>query len=387
MARQPLRATMQLVLLVGIVWVSFGTILLLNRKVQDEESALSVAGDKKLRSALEKLHSDPTRLSMTMESDCGQERPLRRVNSHIIDPPDVVVFGQSDADHMSSKFFRDDVYFYNAFISNSFYAYHYEAFQEIVERKSPSLVLYDVRSGYLLKEGPEPAYDTPAGDPTWWYGAPKSTERPKLSIDEIESLLSLGQTEVTAETLWRRSRWGTKHVTEEEDNGDQYRVVLAAPPSDMDRWLADGSRIYKKEHDAILTPRGQEEVEEQTGERHVNVARLAMLETYVRRMIADVPAIILYSPPVSPTVLEDGSQRESLEESAKEVGEMASRLHIDYCDLASKWDAIGCTVEDFYDETHISRHCNGRVLRQLATGGAPKRGGKLAEMLRPSVLE
>jgi hypothetical protein len=287
---------------------------------------------------------------------------------------------------MSGAFVRDDVSFYNSFISNSFYAYHYEAFEEILERRAPKLVLYDVRSGYLLKAGPEPAYDLPAKDPTWWFGAPRTSDPPQLTLADIDSMLSVSQTQRTIDTLLRRSRQTHSKVTEDTDDGEQYRVILASATSNMNRWLSDGSRVYSKEHDAIIVPRGQARVEEEVGERHVNEPRLQMLEVYVKRMLTHAPQIILYTPPVSPTVLEDPKQAGYLAEAGREVRAMAGRLRVDYCDLSRAWAEIGCTRDDFYDELHFSRHCNGRILRQLALGCAPLAGGALAKMLKPELI-
>jgi hypothetical protein len=382
--------TRKLVVFLGVVLGSLTLIALVNRTVNDQASALSAEGNAKLLEALERLHGDPDRLSMAMIANCGQERSLRRVNSHIIDPPDVVVLGQSDADHMSGEFFRDDVRFYNSFISNSYFAYHYEALEELLERGTPKLVLYDVRSGYLLKEGDEPDYAVPADDPVWWCGAPKTTKLPSFSIAELESLLSVAQTQLTVETFWRGTRWGNVHTRAgelEEETYEQYRVALAARPWWMDRWLADGSRVYLLEHDAIIVPRGQQSPEEQQGERRLNEPRLKMLETYVRKMSSRVPALILYSPPVGPAVLEDGSQQVYIREFDERVKQMATRLHLDYCDLSLQGSAIDCKPEDFFDEIHFSRRCNGKVLQRLATGCAPIAGDVLAKLLKPSALE
>jgi hypothetical protein len=85
-------------------------------------------------------------------------------------------------------------------------------------------------------------------------------------------------------------------------------------------------------------------------------------------------------------VLEDPKQRGYMAVLSAKLHAMATRQGVDYCDLATQWSAIGCTKEDFYDEIHISRHCNEMVVRRLATGCAPKAGPKLAKMLRPEVL-
>jgi hypothetical protein len=382
----PPGATRKLVIFLAVVFSWCAGIFVMNETLNARESAFSAAGSAELRAGLEKVHANPGRLGMTMDPQCIPERELRKVNSRIIDPPDVVELGMSDADHMSGTFFRDDVRFYNSFISNSFYAYQYEAFEELLDKGAPKLVLDDVRSGYLMYEGPEPAYDAPPDDPVWWCGVPHSNLAPTRTLGDVASLLSLNQTESSLATLLRWARQSRSGGAEEADDGEQYRAVLASPPSKMNRWLADGSRVYVGEHDGVLVPRGQERVEEQRGERRVNESRLAMLETYIKRIAHEVPDVILYSPPVSYTVLEDPRQPGYMAELSAKLHAMAARQGVDYCDLSTRWSAIGCTREDFYDEIHLSRHCNERVVRALATGCAPKAGPKLAKMLRPEVL-
>jgi hypothetical protein len=387
MARQTLAATLKLVVFVTLVTACSVATLVVNRGVRDRESALSNAGHAELRTALEKLVRDPAHLSMTMKSNCGDERVLRRIFSQMVEPPDILLLGQSDGDHMSGTFFRDGVRFYNSFISNSFFAYHYEAFEDVVSRGTPALLLYDVRSGYLLKEGPEPAYDAPKDDKDWWYGAPNSYAPPRLTLDEVESLLSLSQTVSSGETLWRRWKDSKEALGEQVDDGAPYRVVSAEHPSQMDRWLADGSRVYAKEDNAIIVPRGQERVDEQTGERHVNTARLRMLAGYLGRIHERVSDIVVYSPPVAPTVLEDPTQAASFVEFDERMREVASELKLEFCDFASKWKEIGCLESDFYDEQHSSRHCNRQVLHELVSGCAPRLGPKLRAMVKSEIVE
>lgn len=378
----------KLAVLVMFVVAVTASILMINRAVRDRASAVSASGDEKLRTALQAVHRDPKHLSMTMVPGPWQERPMRRANAQIIDPPQVLVLGQSDADHMSSTFFREGVRFYNGFVSNSFFGYQYEVYEQILERGTPELVLLDVRSGYLLSSGVEPAYETPKDDPVWWAGAPKTvTTKTPLKLSEVESLLSLDQTIFTYKTL-RREFLETKALVQAEENdGQPYRVVRIDRPSNIHRWLADGSRVYERELDGKLVPVGQTAVWEAAGERHVNRVRLEMLEVYLRRMLVKTPNIVLYAPPVGPLATADGSQLPWLQEFHVAIAALADKLGLDFCGLESKRAEIGCTVEDYYDELHLSRACNAKIVKAMVNGCAPRLGPRLKKLVRPELAQ
>jgi hypothetical protein len=392
----------KLLVFVALVVTAVLALWRVNRTVRDREAALSDGGNEQLRSGLERVARAPKKLALTMNPGTPGERQLRHVNAYIVGKVDVLALGQSDADHMSQTFFPENVHFYNAFLSNSYFAYQYEAFRDLVNAQGvPSLVLFDVRSGLILVAGVEPTWD-PADAKTkenvWWAGPPfhygKATAPPWYT--EVDSLLSLQQTELTLQSLRAQVRPaapgkdGAKRVTTSDgadvDTGAPFQVVAANAISSMHRWLFDGSRVYPGEHDGILVPRNQVRVEEASGDRHVNEERIARVDEYLRRMLESGTTIIMYSPPLQRRVFEDPKQAPSIRASGERLRAMAEKNGVDYCDLSLEADSVGCTASDFYDELHISRHCNQRIIKKLATDCAPRAGKKLRALLLPSIL-
>jgi len=320
---------------------------------------------------------------------------MRHVNAGIISKVDVIELGQSDGDHMSQTFFRDDVHFYNGFISNSFFVYHYELFLDVAAAHGvPSLVLYDIGSGYILRHEPEPEWDTPKESPVWWGFPPfhLGKAQPLPWYRDIPSLLSLPQTELTLTWLDHQLPHSApppspeSNVTE-TDNGQQFRCVDLNKPSQMYRWLADGSRVYHGEVGGVFAPPGQVRIEKGVGDRYINPDRVKVLDWVLAQLAATGTKVIVYSPPVHPAVLADGKQLAPLKAAGDAVRAVAEKNGLDFCDLAAEATTLGCGLGDFSDELHISRHCNERVIRRLATGCAPRAGALLKQMLKPSVLK
>jgi hypothetical protein len=391
----------KLLVFVALVVTAVLALWRVNRTVRDREAALSDGGNDQLRSALERVARDPKKLALTMYPGTPGERQLRHVNAHIVGKVDVVVIGQSDADHMSQAFFPENVHFYNAFLSNSYLAYQYEAFRDLVDAQGvPSLVLVDVRSGLILLAGPEPTWDS--NENVWWAGPPfhRGKAAAPSWYTEVDSLLSLQQTELTLKSLRAQMRPGAAGKDgagggaaggaagdgADVDTGAPFRVVAANATSSMHRWLFDGSRVYPGEHQGTLVPRNQVRVEEASGDRHVNEGRIAAVDEYLRRMLESGTTIIMYSPPLQPRVFNDPRQAPSIRASGERLRAMAEKNGVDYCDLSFEADAVGCTVTDFYDELHISRHCNQRIIKKLATDCAPRAGKKLRALVLPSIL-
>ncbi len=84
------------------------------------------------------------------------------------------------------------------------------------------------------------------------------------------------------------------------DTGAPFLAVDRSRPSSSNRWLADGSRVYPGEVNAVLVPRGQGRPEEATGARRVSDVRIQVLEAYVRRLMASGVTLILCAPPLRP---------------------------------------------------------------------------------------
>lgn len=389
MPRQSAQETRKLVAFVATVLVGVVAAWFANRTVRDRESADSPVGFEQLFAALTRLNHDPAHLSMTMGPSTVDERRLRHANARIRGAVDVLVLGQSDADHMSQTFFRDDVRFYNGFISNSFFTYQCEVFDDLVAAHGvPRLVLYDVRSSFLLNTGAEPFNDTPPADTAWWAGplfrTGKAPHGPIYA--DLDSLLSLQQSELTLK--WVGRQFETKHPPMEidVDTGAPYLTVDKNLASTGHRWLADGSRVYPREVNGVLVPRGQAHIEEATGDRKLNVARLKPLEASLRGLVDQGATVIVYSPPLQPRVFEDGTQAPLLREAGARLREITTRVGVDYCDLSMDAEATGCVAADHYDELHISRHCNKMVIRKLATGCAPRAEKVLRGVIAPSIL-
>jgi hypothetical protein len=401
MPPQSREETKKLLVFVGVVLGLLGLILFANVTVHDRSALLSGKGDgdrsqgagAPLRLGLERLARNPTKCAMTMDASPDNERPMRHVNAGLIGKPDVLVLGQSDADHMSKTFFKDSVGFYNGFLSNSYFVYHYEAFEDVVAAHGvPKLVLYDVRSGYLLRGGLEPGWDSPPpGDPVWWGFPPfhLGKAKPVPWYRDLPSLLSLAQTEQTL--TWLRHQLPERAVQAETsdmdtDTGAQFRCVPVTQKSKMYRWLGDGSRIYAGELDAVLEPHGAIHLDEAVGDRHLNETRFAGLEFVLGRIKAEGSTIIVYSPPTNPVVFDDPRQIAAVRGAGARVKAITDSLGIDYCDLTLEAASLGCAAGDFADEHHISRHCDARIVRRLATGCAPRAGAMLKEMLNAETL-
>ena len=383
----------KLVVFVGIVIGLVGTILAANVAIRDRTSAFSEGAGTPRRAGLEKLARNPTKCAMTMEPSPDNERPMRHVNAGIIPPVDLLVLGQSDADHMSKTFFKDDVRFYNGFVSNSYFVYQYEVFEDIVAAHgAPRLVLFDVRSGRMLSEGLEPGWDSPPpGDPVWWGFPPFHLGKPKPRpwYEDIPSLLSLAQTELTLTWFERQLPQRPAAVDLDDtdaDTGAQFKCVPLTKKSRMYRWLADGSRIYADELDGVLAPPGPIRVSEAVGDRRINDTRYTGLEFILGRILAAGTKIIMYSPPLHPVVFDDKKQAAIIRAADARFEPIAERFGVDYCDLSEDAATLGCGAADFSDEHHISRHCNERIVRRLATGCAPRAGSVLKAMVRPEIL-
>jgi len=382
--------TRKLVTLVALVVGILLGIYFTNRAVRDRESALSQGGNARLRSALERMRRSPDRLAMTMTAGLPDERLLRRIDVHMIGRVDVLVIGQSDADHMSATFFKEGVGFYNGFLSSSFFAYQYEVFDEIARaRGTPQIVLFDIRSGYLLTAGDEPSYDAPADDKVWWAGPPWSRgETSTPWYRDIDSLLSLQQTEFTARFVAAECERRRAPTTADEDGeGSAFRVVPQGVPWGEHRWLPDGSRLYPGEVEGVLVPGAQDRIVYSTGDRELNAARVERLGEYLDRLSRAGAKVIAYSPPLGPRVFEQvPPPLEALRSMDAAVREVIERRRIDYCDLTTEAAALGCGAGDFFDAIHLSRACNRRVVRRLANGCASRAGAALRAMLADAVL-
>jgi hypothetical protein len=378
----------KLVVFVTLVVALLAAIWHANRTTRDQSAAQTSSGSAQLREALQRLAHLPDRASLTMNPGPVNERQLRHVNAPLVGKVDVLVLGQSDADHMSQTFFRKGVRFYNGFLSNSFFAYHFEVFDDIVRAGGvPRLVLYDARCLTLVKEGDEPGYDTPPQDPIWWAGAPfrhKAQPQPPWYRD-LDSLLSLQQTELTLQT-WQDERQARQTVADlDKDTGASFRVVDRHVTSKVHRWLADGSRVYPGELDGVLSTRGSVRIEDAQGERKLNPQRAAMLEAFVRRMAATGTTVVLYSPPIDPRALTPGLSLQ-MAGAGRAAAQVANRLGVDYCDLTLQAREIGCQDNDFYDQTHLSRACNRGIVHKLVSRCAPKTQQLLRDLVAPDVL-
>jgi hypothetical protein len=393
MASQDPALTKKLQVFLGLVVGSLGIVLAANVAIRSRTSAFSEGAGTPRRAGLERLWANPTRCAMTMEPSPDNERPMRHVNAGIIGPVDVLELGQSDADHVSSTFFKEGVRFYNGFLSNSYFVYHYEVFDDLVAAHGPpKLVLYDVRSGYLLRDATEPAWDTPGNSPLWWGFPPFHTGKPAPLpwYRDIPSLLSLAQTELTL--TWLKNQLpvhasGPVSTDTEKDDGKQFRCVDLTKKSSMYRWMADGSRIYQGELDGKLAPHGPIHVSEAVGDRHVNETRPVQLDWVLGKILERGTKVILYSPPIHPASYVDPRQIPAIKASGAALQRVADKYGIDYCDLTLLADDLGCTNEDFSDELHVSRRCDRLVMKRLATSCAPKAGPMLRGMLAPATLE
>ena len=342
---------------------------------QDSESG------KAIRDELEKLVREPFKWSFTAVPGPHIERVMRAEWAHVLPARvDVMVVGMSDADHMSGTSFKEPSHFYNGFVSNSLYAYQWEVLDYVMKyANAPKLVLFDVRAGRVLAQHPEPAYEDPPGDSGWWAGPPLfhgSVARPAWYKD-IPSLLSLAQTEFTFRTLVSDFKARRQSVTVGTDDEESYVLLPANKPSVSHRWLSDGTRVYPGEVDGQVVPRGQGAPEEARGVRTVNDPSVVMLDVYLAKLAAAGIKVIVYATPISAAALEDTTQLPTYAEFDRRIREVTERRGVDFCDLTTRGPQIGCTVEDYYDEVHMGRHCNERILHELITGCAPRVGPEL----------
>jgi hypothetical protein len=385
--------TKKLLWFTGVVTGSLAIILAANVAVRSRTSSFSEGAGTPRRAGLERLWANPTKCAMTMFPSPDNERPMRHVNAGIIGPVDLLVLGQSDADHMSHTFFKDSVRFYNGFISNSYFVLEYEAFLDIVNAHgAPKLVLFDARSGFILHDSPEPAWDTPPESPLWWGFPPFHSGKaaPLPWYRDIPSLLSLAQTDLTLTWLAHQLPLAPKAPdtgATEEDNGQQFRCVDVTRKSPMYRWLADGSRVYANEVLGVLAPPDAIHVSEAVGDRHVTESRYPQLDWVFQKILAAGSKIIVYSPPIHPASYADGRQRAAITLADAGIRKIAEKNGLDYCDLVFEAESLGCGKEDFADELHHSRACDRRVVKRLVNGCAPRLGGMLREMVAPATLE
>ncbi len=358
-----------------------------NQRVKARESGSE--GGKALREQLRVLVAQPGRWGLTMTPGPAQERTLRAEWTRVLAARvEVLVLGQSDADHMSSTSFKDPSTFYNGFLSNSYLAYQYEVFDEITRRRgAPKLVLWDVRSGYLAQVHEEPAWEVPADDPVWYAGAPfyHGDATPPWYRD-IPSLLSLAQTEFTARSLLADLRARDATIEARADTGEPFVLLPADRASISHRWLSDGSRVYPQELAGRLVPRGQTAPQEARGERKLTEASIAMLDVYLQKMLAANARVIVYAPPLRADAASEPTQQPLYAAFDRRVREVTDRRGVDFCDLTVRGAKMGCAPGDFYDELHLGRACDARVLRELASGCAPRAGAELRARVTDAVL-
>ena len=128
---------------------------------------------KLLATSLAEVARSSDRLALRFTPGPQSERMLKHLQVPVRGPVDVLVLGQSDADHVSERFFRGGVRFYNGFLSSACFAYQWEVFDQIVASgTAPAIVLWDVTSEYMLKPGVDPPLDAPPTDPVWFAGPP-----------------------------------------------------------------------------------------------------------------------------------------------------------------------------------------------------------------------
>jgi hypothetical protein len=388
MANQSPLQTRKLVAYVASIVGGLAVIFLVNRALAPPGTVSSGNNDAALFHALERLYATPDTLSMTMQPGPKTERVLRHTEVPLLPHVDVLVIGQSDADHMSAKFFREGIEFHNGFLSNSIFAYQFEVFEEIVAAHGlPSIVLYDVRSGYLLHAGQEPAYNSPAAVFELWDGPLYSQGNTSSHwYSGLDSMLSLQQTEESFRILGARYR--TQGVVDQGDamNDSPFHVVPQTRASSSYRWLADGSRVYPGELNAVLAPRGQAHLEEALQEQHLNEGRMEMLGNYLDRYRAAGATVIVYTPPVSTRVYTEAPRYlDTLRTLDAPLRAVVERWGYDYCNLSTETLTLGCTPGDFYDEVHLSRACNRRIVARLASGCAKRFGPALRAKLVPEI--
>jgi len=383
----------KLVAFVGLVVVACAAIVYLNRHVATRESVDDPEERTKLAAALGRLVSEPKLHAIKLTPGAAAERVLRHLHVPLLSAVDVLVLGQSDADHLSSELFRDDVHFYNGFISNSFFAYQYEVYESLSSRGvTPQVVLWDVRSGYVLQqgEGPaEPPFEAPSSDARWFAGPPFRGGVTQVSLpiwSQMDSLLSLRQTQHSLVVLSTPRSAETAGKTAPALSG--FELVPRWPVATVHRWLADGTRVYPGELDGRLAPRAQPapNVTEAVGRRIVRTAEAEAFGAYVARVVAAGSRVIAYAPPIHPLSYADPAQRLPLAAFDEKMKAVLGAQHVDFCNLTTEATRIGCQDADFYDELHISRACNEKVLRSLVSGCAPLAEGVLRPLVKRALL-
>jgi hypothetical protein len=309
------------------------------------------------------------------------ERQGRHIFAGFVGPVDVLVLGQSDADHMSETSFRPEVRFYNGFLSNSPMVYQEEVLDELVQHtgQRPKLILVDVRAAVFLREGDEPGEKIPKDDARFtnqWGGPWGTPPKPPPWYSDIDSMLSLQQTELSLNAMGIHPE---HFFDKSEDSPKAFTIVPRSQTVDAYRLLGDGSRSYPKESsDGVLVPRGVRG-EEQTEMVHPNANRLSRLRSFLRKL-APGSTVVVYSPPTKPDAYDERTM--PLQQSVLgQIAQAAALEGVSYCNLSHSAKIIGCTEADFFDELHISRACDDRVLHTLADC-APRASAILRSVLR-----
>ena len=153
------------------------------------------------------------------------------------------------------------------------------------------------------------------------------------------------------------------------------------------RWLADGGRLYPGEDaSGKLAAHGRPVIREATGRRTVEMEKAESFGRYLDRVIAAGTRVIAYAPPLHPAVFEDPSQATPVAELAAAMRSVTAARKVDFCDLTTRAEEIGCTAEDFEDELHTSRHCDERILWELANRCAPLAESVLHPLVAREIL-
>lgn len=361
---------------VALVVAACGAICGTNHYVSSKEAVDDPESRQKLDVALTSLVKQPRELAIQLVPGPAGERLLRHQHEPHLTAVDVLVLGQSDADHMSAEFFRDDVHFYNGFISNSYFAYQYEVYDALSVRGiTPALVLWDVRSGFILQgdgTGCEPPLEGAESDPAWFAGPPFRSGVARTTAPwwtQFDSLLSLRQTEHSIEALTAK-----KAATKPGDESmavAPFELVPRAGPSSAYRWLADGSRVYPGEVDGKLPPRvAKVPLTEPLGQRKVRPLQAKRFGEYVSRIVKAGSRVIAYAPPIHPDSYADPAQKGPIEAFSAEMQSVLRERNVDFCDFTLEATKLGCGDQDFKDELHLSRACNESIVRALATRAA-----------------
>jgi hypothetical protein len=385
MATLPTTEKKKLAVFVALVVLGVSLVWRGNRWVRDREAQLTQDAGADVLHALQTLLADPAHASMTMGKGFFAERQGRHVYARLLAPVDVMVLGHSDADHMSQTSFRPGVRFYNGFLSNSHLVYQAEVFDELVAHTGhvPKLVLVDVRSTFYLREGDEPGEEIPDKDTRFTNGWGGRWETGPIKAPawyaDFDSMLSLQQTLATLQWVGRHIP-GLDRPPPTGDTTDPYHILPRAAKSDAYRMLADGSRVYPGEVEGVIVPRGIQG-EDPKEEVRANEVRLRRLDSFLRKL-AKATTVIVYSPPLKPSVSVDPRVAKLRLYLLGRVAKIAAQVGVDYYDMSLLAAQVGCDEHDFYDELHISRHCNDRLLHALPQH-APRAGAKLGEALTP----